>query len=240
VQPSTDLAQWRFNQPTGPGWTGRPVLRPASAIVVSGAQVTLDINPTLSNNAAVPYDTAATNLQITTLTPSPTGIRDAAGNQASVTSPPVAVADGMNPVLRDVSMTFIRGLTPGLLEPGDSLAAMFTEPLTASSVADVTVTLSRAVGAPNATIDIPGLTQGAVNVRSPYFSSAGNTAQWPAHVVRSGNTITVTLTGPCSGAGCVNHVPGAIATMSMNVADDLFDAAGLVAVDPTSLTIEWF
>jgi hypothetical protein len=26
----------------------------------------------------------------------------------------------------------------------------------------------------------------------------------------------------------------------LNVADDLFDAAGLVAVDPTSLTIEWF
>jgi hypothetical protein len=134
-----------------------------------------------------------------------------------------------------------RGM-PGLPESGDTLVATFTEPLTMTDSTPTTVTLFQAAGV--TTISIPKLTAGPVVIPGGggYFGAGGGgSANWPANVDRTGATVTVTLTGACSGGGCasLNPTGGAPVAMHINLAIDLKDAVPLPAIDTTP-TIQWF
>jgi prepilin-type N-terminal cleavage/methylation domain-containing protein len=237
LQSSTITSQWTMIRPTS--WPSRPVVTNVS---VGGSVATLTIRSTLNSGAPVPFDTAAAGLRATLALALPgTGIRDAAGNRSAFSNR--LVTDGMAPLLRNVAgtMVFNHGTTAGLFESGDSLTATFTEPLPSAGAAAVTVVLTRAPAGPTATLDIPGLTNGAVDVgTNTYFTAAGGTASWSANVSRSGAAVTVTLTSTCSGADCANLTQGQLATTTMNVSPTIVDAAGNVAWDTTLTNIQWF
>lgn len=241
LQSSTNTGQWTMIRPTS--WPSRPVV--TGVIVINGvsdSEVRLTIRSTLNNGAPVPFDTVAAGLQAT-LTASASGIRDGAvpPNQSAFTNRPVT--DGMEPLLRNFSGTLVfnPGTTVGLFELGDSLSATFTEPLPAAGPATVTVVLSRGPAGPTATINIPTLTDGAVDVgTNTYFTAAGGTASWSANVTRSGAVVTVTLMSACSGADCANLTPGQTGTTTMNVAPTIVDAAGNVAWDSSITMVRWF
>jgi hypothetical protein len=233
LQPSTDTGVWHLSTPVG--WSSPPDV---SNVSVNGSQVTLTIDSTTVPAAP---DTAAPGMTAT-LDPSvATGIRDSAGNPAAFSGN--LVTDAMAPLL--TSVAFSGGTQSGLFETGDVLVATFSEPLVAASTTP-TVTLDQPVGATTATIDIPGLTNGAIDtLSSSYFDSDGNRAQWPASVVRLGNKITVTLTGPCVGTvtdpTCANLRVGTFVDTPLDLPTTITDRAPIpnVALDVT-LNIRWF
>jgi prepilin-type N-terminal cleavage/methylation domain-containing protein len=236
LQPSTDTGLWHLSIPAG--WITPPTV---NNVLVNGSQVTLTINP--ASVRATP-DTAAAGLTATLDPSATTGIRDAAGNPATFISK--SVTDAMAPLL--TSVAFSGGTQPGLFETGDRLVATFSEALASPATTTVAVTLDQPVGAATATIDIPGLTNGAIDtLSSSYFVSDGSRAQWPAAtVVRFNNTITVTLTGACMGTvtdpTCANLTVGGFVDTPLDLSTTIVDRAiptPNAALDVT-LNIRWF
>jgi hypothetical protein len=235
LQPSTDTAVWHLTTPTG--WSSPPSV---SNVNVNGSQVTLTVNP---SSVPLTPDTAAATLAATLDPSATTGIRDSAGNPATFTNR--SVTDGMAPLL--TSIIFGGGTQPGLFETGDVLVATFSEPLAPAATTTPTVKLVELVGATTATLDIPGLTDGPIDtLSSSYFITDGSAAQWPATVVRSGKTITVTLTGPCTGTvtdpTCANLTAGTPVNTPIDLTTTIVDRAvptPNVVLDAT-LNIRWF
>ncbi len=209
------------------------VVTAVSVVNVNGPQVTLIIDPTLTGGQPLPIDTAAPGLKVSTSA----GIADLDGNNSAFANR--LVNDEMAPVLR--SESFNRGREAGVFETNDSAVMTFSEQLASPSVATVPVTLDWQAGEPNATVDIPGLTAGPVDLGTGgYFLTDGNSATWLAATVdRSGATVTVMLTGTCTGSGCSNLNAGPPAVTTLTVSSLLKDTAGNRALNK-SVTLQWF
>ena len=156
------------------------------------------------------------------------------------------------------------GGTPGKMEPGDSIAITFSEPLDPSTVpANVTVTETRSTGNANDTLTIAGtslnITHGTISLGSrTYFT--GNTAgsaAYPANVTTDSATAPTVLTvtipptvlqngvpvaTPCVGVGCAFINPaGGVGNFVFDPAASLQSLAAApstvsTATTPTTMT----
>src|SRR4051794_18430124 len=187
-----------------------------SSVARSGAIVTL----TLTQGAG-PADTGVGLFKIG-LAAAATGVRDAAGNQASFAAR--APADAARPVLVGVTDTDVG--TDGLIEQGDSMSFSFSEAIRPSSVvAAPKVTIARpATG--NATLAIPSVLSTTTGMGSPdYLNTAGKSAVFNGTAAANGAIVTVTV-GACT-AGCsYPSAPAAAPTMSIRPSTALTDLLG--------------
>jgi hypothetical protein len=170
--------------------------------------------------------TVATTASVTW---SASGIRDAAGNQA--TFPATAPADGAGPVLTAVTDT--NGTIDGQLQAADTLTLTFSEALKASTVPTApAITEARGAAGTNATLSIPGLTAGALGMGTPnYLSANGTSAVFAATATATAAApATVKLTAGTCSSGCARvAAPATTPTMSFVPAATLTDAAGNAA-----------
>ncbi|MEA2221670.1 MAG: hypothetical protein QOH83_46, partial [Solirubrobacteraceae bacterium] len=199
---STATAPWTLtNVPSG------GTLR---AVSTSGTVVTLTIDE--GSDAA---DTSVGSFKVA-LAASPSAIRDAAGNQASLAA--TAPRDLAGPVL--MTATSAGGTATNLMQPGDTLALTFSEALAPSSVpAGPDVTESRSSS--TATLAIAGLiTPTTIDVE--YLDESGDSATFSTASALTNRTVTVTLdTGTANGS-----VPADSGGASILPAASLKDPAG--------------
>ena len=138
-----------------------------SAASVSSATATLTIT-----EGAGAADTAVGTMTVALAT-SATGIRDAAGNLASFAA--IAPVDGARPVAMTMGGT--NGTIDGRIEPGDTMAITFSEPLATASVPTATtVTLADPAGTGNDTLNLTGITSTARDTGSNLYISADGTS----------------------------------------------------------------
>ncbi len=160
------------------------------------------------------------------LSASPTGPRDAAGNQS--TFPARAPTDGARPLL--VSFTDTNGVTDGRVEAGDTLSALFTEPLATGSIPSaptVTFTDPNTTGADRLTIN--GLTNGARTTGGNGYVSTNNVSYSHASAVTFTNgdrTAVVTIGAACTGTCTALGTQATNATFSFQPAPGITDVAG--------------
>ncbi len=159
------------------------------------------------------------------LAASSTGVKDAAGNQASFAA--TAPADVAKPVLLGVTDT--NGTTDGLIQAADTLSLTFSEALKASTVpAAPTVTESRPASG-NTTLSIPGVTNGALSMGAPdYVATASTAVTFAGSATASGTGLTVTV-GACSTNCTRPTAPATTPTVAFTAATTLTDAAGNAA-----------
>lgn len=204
--------------------TGVPSGGTVTAASVSTATATLTIT-----EGAGAADTAVGAMTVA-LAASATGIRDAAGNLSAFTA--VAPVDGARPV--PVAMSGSNGVTDGRIEPGDTVAVVFSEPMATATVPlTTTVTLADPSSSGNDTLDLTGITAGARDTGSnSYISANATSASFASGVVVSpdGTTVTVTVGPTCAGTGCGALGTATAATsVSLVGAATLLDGAGLAA-----------
>jgi hypothetical protein len=205
---STATAPWTLSNVPSAGTLG--------SVSTSGAVATLILNEGAgAANTAAGAFTAA-------LAASASGIRDAAGNQASFAA--TAVDDLAGPVLMTASST--AGSTANRMQAGDTLVLTFSEPLApATLAANFAVTEQRA-GA--ATLTIPGLINSAT-INSGYLganNSSATSSTSPSALSNLDKTVTVTLgTITTTGSGVGTGSGGA----SISPASTLTDVAGNAA-----------
>ena len=175
------------------------------------------------------------------LVASAAGPRDAAGNQSAF--PARAPTDGARPLL--VSFSDTNGANDGRLEPGDTLSALFTEPIATSSIpATVTVTLT----APNTTaadrLTINGLTHGTRTTGGNGYVSTNNVSYsyLSAVTFTNGNrTAVVTVGATCTGTCAALATQTTNATFSFQPAPSIADVAGnLVRTAARTLSMRLF
>jgi hypothetical protein len=192
-------------------WTLSNVPSSASlnAVSTSGAVATL----TLSEGAGA-ANTAAGGFAIA-LAASASGIRDAAGNQASFAA--TAVDDLAGPVLMTATST--AGTTSNRMQAGDTLVLTFSEPLAVTSLAGNFVVTEQRAGA--ATLTIPGLINSAT-IGSNYLganNSSATSSTSPSALSNLNKTVTVTLgtiattgSGVGTGSGGASISPSSVLT----------------------------
>ncbi len=196
--------------------TGVPSGGSLSSVARSGAIVTL----TLTQGAGA-ADTSVGLFKIA-LAAAATGVRDAAGNQASFAAQ--APADLAKPVLIGVTDTNVG--TDGLIEQGDAMSFAFSEAIKPSTVvAAPKVTVARPTTG-NATLAIPSVLSTTTGMGSPdYLNTAGKSAVFNGTAAANGAVVTVTV-GACT-AGCTYpSAPAAAPTMSMRPSTALTDLLG--------------
>ena len=196
--------------------TGVPSGGSLSSVARSGAIVTL----TLTQGAGA-ADTSVGLFKIA-LAAAATGVRDAAGNQASFAAQ--APADLAKPVLIGVTDTNVG--TDGLIEQGDAMSFAFSEAIKPSTVvAAPKVTVARPTTG-NATLAIPSVLSTTTGMGSPdYLNTAGKSAVFNGTAAANGAVVTVTV-GACT-AGCTYpSAPAAAPTMSMRPSTVLTDLLG--------------
>jgi Bacterial Ig-like domain len=187
-----------------------------SSVSTSGTVATLNLN-----EGAGAADTAAGGFTVA-LAASATGIRDAAGNQASFAA--TAVDDLAGPVLMTATST--AGTTTNRMQAGDTFVLTFSEPLAPTTLAaNFTVTEQRASGA---TLTIPGLIN-STTIANGYLggsSSSGTSSTSPSALSNLDKTVTVTLgTITTTGSGVGTGSGGA----SISPATTLTDVVGNAA-----------
>jgi hypothetical protein len=194
-----------------------------SSVSVTGATATL----TLAEGAG-PIDTSRGSMTVA-LASNASGIRDAASNLSSFAA--TAVTDGAVPIV--TSITDTDGATDGKIEPGDTLAITFSEPLDPATVpSSTTLTLGDPRGSGMDYLDLTGVTQGPRPTGSNFYIVRNkDVAIFTSSVALSnGNkTITVTVGPTCTGDGCteigtVTTTP----TLSWLTASTITDPAGNV------------
>ena len=210
--------------------TGVPSGGTVTAASVSATTATLTIT-----EGAGAADTAVGAMTVA-LAASATGIRDAAGNQAAFAA--VVPVDGARPV--PIAMSGLNGTIDGRIEPGDTVAVLFSEPLATDSVpTSTTVTLADPTRTANDTLDLTGITAAARDTGSnSYISTNGASASFASTVTVSadGATVTVTVGPTCVGTGCAGlGTATAAANLSLLGATTLLDRSGL-AVTTTAKT----
>lgn len=194
-----------------------------ASIARSGATVTLTIT-----EGAGAADTAVNSFTVA-LAASATGVRDVAGNQASFAAR--APTDNARP--RVMSLTDTNGATDGRIEPGDTLTALFSEPLKPSTINTApTITVARAATG-NATLTVTGLTNGTPTLGATgYLNGNNRSAVFAGSAAQSGSSVTVTV-GACS-TGCGNVATQASAAgLVLGPAATLTDLPGLTALTTT-------
>jgi len=206
-----------------------------SSVSVAGSTATL----TLTEGAGA-ADTAVGSMTVA-MTASSTGVRDAAGNQASFTA--ATPIDKAAPV--PLTITDTNGGTNGKAQSGDTIVITFSEPLAAASVPSLTtVTLADPSGTGNDTLALAGISNGAGDLGSDaYVTTNGGTAAFPNSVVVLSNankTITVTIGSTCTSV-CATLGSGATANYVFVAANTLKDVAGNVAGStPKTISIRMF
>lgn len=163
-----------------------------------------------------PPDTTAAGFRIS-LSPDPGGIRDGAGNQSSFSA--VGVADRMAPALLGVETPpGALNVTPGEIEPLDSLALTFTE-----APATVPLSLQMEVedltGPVGTSLTITGLADVAIGPMSHYTVNK-LTCDMLAFL-GAGNVVTLTVVGCTAGAIRVTQADAATATVAPTLTDGL-------------------
>jgi Flp pilus assembly protein TadG len=196
------------------GWSmaGAPSGGTLGAPSVAGNTVTLPIN-----EGAGAADTALGSLQVS-FTP--------VGACAATGFSDMAPADKANPV--PLSVTFpSRGATPGLMEANDSIAVTFSEAMSGVPATPAAVTETHA--SPSDVLIVAGLTPaGGFNTgsnivdnnKSATFTGAGGNVA----VTNLGKTITVTVSGACTG-DCNKLSTGGAAVWTYAPATSLRDLA---------------
>jgi hypothetical protein len=205
---STATAPWTL--------TGVPSGGTLSAVSTSGAIATL----TLTEGAGA-ADTSVGSFAIA-LAATASGVRDAAGNQASFAA--TAPADLAGPVLMTATST--AGTTTNRMQAGDTFVLTFSEGLAASSLAsNYVVSEQRSTGS---TLSIPGLINSAT-IGNTYLggnNSSGTSNTSPTALTNVNKTVTVTLGAiTLTGSGVATGTAGA----SISPASALTDPAGNAA-----------
>ena len=197
-----------------------------NGVSVAGTQATL----TLTEGVGA-VDTTVGTMTVA-LAASATGIRDAAGNQASFTA--TAPADKAGPVPTTAgTQNNGGGGNSGRIQAGDTFFATFSEAILATSV-PLTTTVTEADPAGAVTIDtlnIPGITNGAITTGgSAYVATDGGSAAFAASTagVYLSTTVYVTVGPACLGTGCASLGRGNGAFVYVP-ATTLTDAAGNAA-----------
>jgi hypothetical protein len=199
---------------------------PSGGTLASVAVATTTATLTITEGAGA-QDTSVGSFTVALAT-SPTGIRDAAGNQSSFAA--TAPLDGAKPVPVSITTT-IPGTTAGLMQAGDAIAVTFSESILASSVpGSTTITETDPSGGGNDTLTIASLTNGARNLGANNYVTTNNTSAAFASSTLSvsGATVTATVAGACAGAGCVALGAGTGA-FQFAPATTITDAAGNAA-----------
>jgi hypothetical protein len=209
---STATAPWTLtNVPSGGS---------LSAVATSGTVATL----TLSEGAGA-ADTSG-GLFAIALATSASGIRDAAGNQASFAA--TAPDDGAGPVLMTATST--AGTIANRMQAGDTFVLTFSEGLAPSTLASNYVVSEQRAGA--ATLTIPGLINSAT-IGSGYLgannsSATSNTS--PSLLSNVNKTVTVTLGAiTVTASGVATGTGGASITPSASLTDPAGNAARTTA-----------
>jgi hypothetical protein len=156
------------------------------------------------------------------------GIRDAAGNQASFAA--TAPADAAKPVPVAVTSTN-NGATAGLIEPGDTFAVTFSEPIATAVGPATTITEADPTGSGKDTLTITGLTATAgISTGSNAYIQANNTSASFASsgLAKAGAVITATVGGACSGT-CGTNLTAGSGALVFTPDPTLMDAAGNAA-----------
>lgn len=193
-----------------------------ASVSVSSATATLTIT-----EGAGAADTTLGALTVA-LSANAAGIRDVAANLASFAA--TAPLDRAGPA--SVTITDTGGSTEGRIDPGDTLAITFSEPLNTSTVpASATVSLTDPIGTGNDTLAITGILNGErTTTTNAHITLEGTSAAFSdsAVVISNGNrTVTITVGPTCSGTGCaaIGTVTSAT-SLSFLGATTLLDVAG--------------
>jgi hypothetical protein len=211
---STDIAAWSLSS--------MPSAGTLASVSTSGNVATLTI--TEGSGAA---DTSVGSFTVA-LSATVTGIRDSLNNQGSFTN--TAPSDGASPVLISAGDQDTSGID-GRLETNDSMRIQFSELITGGVPTSVTITESRPASG-NVTLNISGLTNGALNMASTnYLSAASTTVAFSGTTLASSPNLIVVQVGSCtSGAIACGKVATGTGTMTYTAAPTLTDAAGNGAV----------
>jgi Bacterial Ig-like domain len=205
---STAIAPWAL--------TNVPSAGSLSAVATSGAVATLTLN-----EGAGAADTSV-GLFAIALATSASGIRDAAGNQASFAA--AAPDDGAGPVLMTATST--AGATANRMQAGDTFVLTFSEGLAPSSLTSNYVVSEQRAG--GATLSIPGLINSAT-IGSNYLganNSSGTSNTSPSLLSNVNKTVTVTLGSiTVTGSGVATGTAGATITPSSSLTDPAGNAA---------------
>ncbi|MEA2219963.1 MAG: hypothetical protein QOJ35_2589 [Solirubrobacteraceae bacterium] len=209
---------------TGP-WTlaGVPSAGSLAGVSTSGAGATL----TIAEGAGA-ADTAAGTFTVALAT-NASGIRDAAGNQASFTA--AAPADKAGPV--PIAVGDGEGQNPldqvdGELQGGDTFHAVFSEPIAGGLPGSTPITESESSGA-NATLTIAGFTDGALDMGSTDYVGPDASVAFAAISALSNANTTITITAGSCSASCLDVRAGTGTKMTYRPAPTLLDAAGNAA-----------
>jgi hypothetical protein len=209
---STATAPWAL--------IGVPSNGSLNAVSTSGAVATLTLNE--GPGAA---DTAPGSFAVA-LSASASGIRDAAGNQASFAA--TGVDDLAGPVLMTATST--AGTTANRMQAGDTFVLTFSEPLAATSLAGNFVVTEQRAGA--ATLTIPGLINSAT-IGSGYLganNSSATSSTSPSALSNLNKTVTVTLGAiTTTGSGVGTGMGGATISPSSVLTDLAGNAARTTA-----------
>ncbi len=219
------------------GWSLVNVPSGATAFTLTASGTTGTITITEGTGA---LDTGVGAMTVA-LAASAVGPRDAAGNQSAF--PARAPTDGARPLL--VSFIDTNGVTDGRVEPGDTLSALFTEPIATSSIpALVTVTLTD----PNTTaadrITINGITNGARTLGGNGYVSTNNVSYSyvsPVTFTNGNRTAVVTIGATCTGTCTAVATQTTNANFSFQPAPSITDVAGnLMRTTARTLSVRLF
>ncbi len=193
-----------------------------ASVTTSGTAATL----TITEGAGAP-DTAVNSFTIA-LASNATGIRDAAGNQASFTT--TSPTDNAKPVPVNV-VSANNGITAGLMEAADTFIVTFSEPIATAIGPSTTITETDPSGAGNDKLTITGLTAaaGVATGSNAYILTDNTSAAFASSTIsKSGAVITATVAGACSGT-CDANITAGIGALVFTPDPTLQDAAGNAA-----------
>ena len=208
-------------------WTLTNVPSGGTLTSVSLATATLTLTLTEGAGAA---DTLVGTMTVA-MAANSLGARDAAGSMGSfaATNP----LDQAKPAA--ITIADSNGSLDGRVQPGDTIAITFSEPLAPASVpASTTVTLTDPVGTGNDTLTMLGVSNGARAMGSNTYVTADTTttsfADSPVALSNTNRTITVTIGASCTDTGCAGLGQQlANATYSFVAATTLTGVAGNTA-----------
>lgn len=202
---------------------------PSSGTLASVAVATNTATLTITEGAGA-ANTAVGGMTVA-LTASGTGVRDAAGNQASFAAR--APADLAAPVPMTIADT--NGTINGRIQPGDTISITFSEALAPGSVpSTTTVSITDPVGTGNDTLTMTGVSNGAGTLGAGgYVTTDNSTASFALSAVAlltSNTVIRVTVGAACSGTGCAGiGTQTTNGTYSFVAATTITDLAGNAA-----------
>lgn len=222
---STDPTPWTL--------TGTPSGGTRGGVSTAGPVATVAVN-----EGAGIADTAVGNLRVT-LAASATGIRDAAGNQASFSN--ATPADKAAPVALTVASAN-GAIQVGLAEQNDTVTVTFSEDVVgAPASSDVVLSTSNGNNKP-VILSVPGVAAAgfAIGETEHYLAKSSDEVTFAGSTVTTaGRTVVVRLAAPSGGTRTQGSYV-ANTTGSFLPAPGLRDAAGNQAVGSVAITVRFF